>query len=56
MVLEEVKDFSTTLEERKTIRGVQIGSPHFHFVDLSGTRGRFANYHILDAHACHSKP
>ena len=42
LILEEVTDFSTThpMEHKKIIKNVQIGSPHFHYVDLSGTKGK----------------
>jgi hypothetical protein len=43
LILEEVTDFSTTypMEHKKIIKNVQIGSPHFHLMDLSGTKGTF---------------
>ena len=44
LILEEVIDFSTThpMEHKKIIKNVQIGSPHFHYVDLSGTKGKYS--------------
>ena len=43
LILEEVTDFTTTnpMEHKKIIKNVQIGSPHFHYVDLSGTKGKY---------------
>ena len=43
--LTEVTDFSTNyeypMEQKKIIENVTVGSPHFHFVDLSGAKGTY---------------
>ena len=43
LILEEVTDFSIMypMEQNKTIKNVQVGSPHFHYVDLSGAKGTY---------------
>jgi len=41
LILEEVTDFSVKypMEQTKIIENVQVGSPHFHYVDLSEAKG-----------------
>ena len=43
LILEEVTDFSVKypMEQTKIIENVQIGSPHFHYVDLSEAKGAY---------------
>ena len=43
LILKEVTDFSFKypMEQNKTIENVQVGSPHFHYVDLSGAKGTY---------------
>ena len=43
VVLEEVMNFASTIEETKLVKDVLVGSPHFYFVDLSRTQGKSLN-------------
>ena len=47
VVLEEVMNFASTIEETKLVKNVLVGSPHFYFVDLSRTQGK-SFYRELD--------
>ena len=47
VVLEEVMNFASTIEETKLVKDVLVGSPHFYFVDLSRTQGK-SFYRELD--------
>ena len=40
MVLKEVPNFVKKLEETTVINDVQVGSPHFHFIDSSQIKGK----------------
>ena len=48
MVLKEVPNFVKKLEETTVINDVQVGSPHFHFIDSSQIKGKSLYSWLLD--------
>ena len=48
VVLKEVPNFVKKLEETTVINDVQVGSPHFHFIDSSQIKGKSLYFWLLD--------
>ena len=48
MVLKEVPNFVKKLEETTVINDVQVGSPHFHFIDSSQIKGKSLYFCLID--------